>query len=106
RGYADALGVERVQGRETIDSDFGGPGDLVFVPRLSSSFDLTDEQTLVAGVSGAFGPNDTGVGKRTEIYGADLYWKWKAPNASEGFPYVSWQTEGIYERYEAGADAT
>src|SRR5206468_5368913 len=90
--------------RAALDRGLRGPGDLVFVPRLASSFDLTDEQTLVAGVSGAFGPNDTGIGKRTEIYGADLYWKWKAPNASEGFPFVSWQTEGLYERYQAGAD--
>jgi len=105
-GDADSLGVDRFHGRATIDRGLRGPGDLVFVPRLASSFDLSDNQTLVAGVSGAFGPNDTGIGKRTEIYGADLYWKWKAPNASEGFPYVSWQTEGIYERYEAGADAT
>jgi uncharacterized membrane-anchored protein YhcB (DUF1043 family) len=105
-GDADSLGVNRFHGRATIDRGLRGPGDLVFVPRLASSFDLSDEQTLVAGVSGAFGPNDTGIGKRTEIYGADLYWKWKAPNASEGFPFVSWQTEGLYERYEAGADPT
>jgi hypothetical protein len=104
-GDADSLGVNRFHGRETLDRSLRGPGDLLFVPRLASSFDLTDEQTLVAGVSGAFGPNDTGTGERTEIYGADLYWKWKAPNASEGFPFVSWQTEGLYERYEAGADA-
>jgi hypothetical protein len=103
-GEADATGVERFHGRQTIDRGLRGPGDLVFVPRLASSFDLTDQQTLVAGVSGAFGPNDTGAGKCTEIYGADLYWKWKAPNASQGFPFVSWQTEGLYERYEAGAD--
>ena len=105
-GDADSFGVQRFHGRATVDRNLRGPEDLVFVPRLASSFDLTDEQTLVAGVSGAFGPNDTGIGKRTEIYGADLYWKWKAPNASEGFPYVSWQTEGLYERYEAGADPT
>ena len=104
-GEPDDFGVDRFHGRETIDRTLRGPGDLVFVPRLASSFDLTDNQTLVAGVSGAFGPNDTGADKRTEIYGADLYWKWKASNASEGFPYVSWQTEGLYERFEAGADA-
>ena len=105
-GDGDSLGVARFHGRATMDRSLRGPGDLVFVPRLASSFDLTDNQTLVAGVSGAFGPNDTGVGKRTEIYGADLYWKWKAPNAHEGFPFVSWQTEGLFERYEAGADPT
>jgi hypothetical protein len=103
-GEPNAEGINTVHGRATIDRTLRGPQDLVYVPRLSSSFDLTDNQTLVAGVSGAFGPNDTGVQKRTEIFGADLYWKWKASNASEGFPYVSWQTEGLYQRFEAGAD--
>ena len=54
-------------------------------------------------VSAAFGPNDTGSGKSTEIYGADLYWKWKSPTAQAGFPFVSWQTEVLYERFQAGA---
>jgi len=79
------------------------PGNLLFVPHITSSFDLTDQQTLVAGVSAAFGPNDTGSGRRTEIYGMDLYWKWKSPTAQAGFPFVSWQTEALYERFEAGA---
>jgi len=103
-GDPDTLGVDRFHGRATVDRGLRGPGDLVFVPRLASSFDLTDQQTLVAGVSGAFGPNDTGTESRTEIYGADLYWKWKAPNAHEGYPFVSWQTEGLYEHFQAGAD--
>lgn len=105
-GDADALGVNRFHGRATIDRGLRGPQDLVFTPRLASSFELTDQQTLVAGVSAAFGPNDTGANTGTQIYGADLYWKWKAANAGEGFPFVSWQTEALYEVYEAGADAT
>jgi hypothetical protein len=36
----------------------------------------------------------------------DIYWKWKSPNAHEGFPFVSWQTEGLYQRFGAQADAT
>jgi hypothetical protein len=103
-GEPNSAGVDEIHGHPTIDRTLRGPQDLVYVPRLASSFDLSDEQTLVAGVSGAFGPNDTGVSTRTEIYGADLYWKWKAPNASEGFPFVSWQTEGLYQRYSAGED--
>jgi len=38
---------------------------------------------------------------RTEIYGLDLYWKWKLQPDS-GFPFVSWQTEALYQRFEAG----
>lgn len=98
------MGVNRFHGRTTIDRNLSGFGDLVYVPRLSSSFDLTDTQTLVAGLSGAFGPNETATDTRTEIYGADLYWKWKPANSQSGFPFVSWQTEALYQRFEAGAD--
>ncbi|HWA86531.1 MAG TPA: hypothetical protein VG710_09935 [Opitutus sp.] len=103
-GEPDPTGVERYAGRATIDRPLRGPQDLVFVPRIASSFELSDTQTLLAGVSGAFGPNDTGPHARTEIYGADLFWKWKPADASQGFPYVTWQTEALYRRFDAGAD--
>lgn len=93
----------QVHGHPTFERTLSGPQDLVYVPRLASSFELTDHQTLVAGVSGAFGPNETGDHSRTEIYGVDAYWKWKPSNASEGFPFVSWQTEFLYSRFGAGA---
>jgi hypothetical protein len=91
-------------GRATQDRRLRGIGDFLYVPRLASSFDITDEQTIVAGISGAFGPNDTGDHARTEIYGVDFYWKWKPVNARQGYPFVSWQTEGMYRKFDAGAD--
>jgi hypothetical protein len=93
-------------GRTPVDRGLRGPGDLLFVPRASASFDLNDEQTLVLGTSAAFGPNDSGTHTRSEIYGVDAYWKWKSPEAHGGFPFVSWQTEAMLRRYDAGADAT
>ena len=102
----DVDGVLRVHGRETIDRTLRGPGDMLFVPRITSSFELTDEQTLVVGASAAFGPNDTGADKRTEIYGVDLYWKWKPANAHAGWPFVSWQTEANYQNFQAAANLT
>jgi hypothetical protein len=105
-GEDDGTGVDRFHGRKTLDRNLRGPGDLLYVPRIASSFDLTDSQTLVVGASAAFGPNDTGDHLRTEIYGLDLYWKWKPANAHAGFPFVSWQTEALYQRFEAGADPT
>ena len=103
-GEDDGFGTNRFAGRMTSDRNLRGPQDLVYVPRIASSFEVTDTQTLVAGLSGAFGPNETGAHTRTEIYGVDLYWKWKPANAREGFPFVSWQTEGMYRRFGAGAD--
>jgi hypothetical protein len=78
-------------------------GDLLFAPRYAASFDLTDTQTLLLGVSGAFGPNSSGEDNHTQLYGADVFWKWKPSTQQGGFPFVSWQTEGIGRRYEAGA---
>ena len=89
-------------GRETLDRHLRGPGDLLFVPRIAASVDLTPQQTLLAGASAAFGPNDTGADSRAQIYGLDLYWKWKSPYAHAGFPFVSFQTEALYRRFEAG----
>lgn len=100
----EMLGADRVHGRATTDQHLGGAGDLLYVPRLASSFDLTDQQTLVVGASAAFGPNETGGSARTEIYGADIYWKWRPSNSQGGFPFVSWQTEFLYQAFEAEAD--
>ncbi len=103
-GEDDGTGVNRVHGRATTDYGLRSPGDLLYVPRLSTSFDLTESQTLVLGTSGAFGPNETGDHERTEIYGVDAYWKWKPAKSHMGFPFVSFQTEGLYQRFGAGGD--
>ena len=89
-------------GRETLDRPLRGAQDLAFIPRWENSFDLSPTQTLLVGVSGAFGPNDTGPHARTQIYSADIFYKWKPANAEGGWPFVKWQTEALYRRYEAG----
>lgn len=82
-----------------------GLGDMLFTPRFTASFDLTDSQTLLLGASGAFGPNSSGTDGDTctQIYGVDVFWKWKPTNAHGGFPFVSWQTEAMLRRYQLGA---
>ena len=89
-------------GRRTIDRTLRGVQDLVFVPRWENSVDLSPTQTVLAGVSGAFGPNDTGPNARTEAYSADVFYKWKPANAEGGWPFVKWQTEAIYRTFHAG----
>ncbi len=91
------FGRPNTQGRVT------SLGDMLFAPRYAASFDLTDAQTLVAGASAAIGPNGSGTDSATQIYGVDLFWKWKSPQQHAGFPFVSWQTEGMLRRFEAGA---
>ncbi len=103
-GEPDASGVARFAGRATVDRPLQGGRDLLFVPRIAFSTELTDTQTLLAGFSGAFAPNATGPDNRTTVVGADLYWRWKPANATNGFPFVSWQTEALYRRFSAAAD--
>lgn len=88
-------------GRPNAQGHVSSLGDMLFVPRYVASFNLSDSQTLVAGTSGAFGPN--GAGGDTQIYGADLFWKWKSPHQHAGFPFVTWQTEGMARRFHADA---
>lgn len=80
--------------------------DVLIVPRLTTSVDLTATQTLLIGVSAALGPNNSGPNARTQIYGADIYWKWKSATASAGFPFLSWQAEALFRRYDAAARAS
>jgi TolA-binding protein len=91
--------------RITTDREVRGLQDFVWIPRFENSFNLSDTQTVLAGVSGAFGSNETGANSRTQIYGADLLYKWKSSHAEGGFPFVKWQTEFMYRRFEAGHGA-
>src|SRR6266487_2937337 len=91
--------------RITTDREARGLQDFVWIPRFENSFNLSDTQTVLAGVSGAFGSNETGANSRTQIYGADLLYKWKSSHAEGGFPFVKWQTEAMYRRFQAGRGA-
>lgn len=90
-----------IHGGAAMERAVEGARDLLYVPRLATSFDLTSTQTLLVGASGAFGPNNSGPDAATQIAGADLYWKWKSPRASQGFPFVAFQAEAIERRYDA-----
>jgi hypothetical protein len=89
-------------GRMTTDRELRGLQDFVWIPRWENSVDLSPTQVVLAGVSGAFGSNETGANARTQIYGADFLYKWKSAHAEGGFPFVKWQTEAMYRRFEAG----
>lgn len=94
---------EPLFGRPVSQGKLAALGDLLFAPRYAASFNLTPAQTLLAGASAAFGPNGTGGGGDTQIYGVDLFWKWKSPRQHAGFPFVSWQTEAMMRRFDAAA---
>lgn len=96
---------DRLFGRERIARETHDLGDLLLSPRYAFSLDLTESQTLLAGVSAALGPNNTGADTDTQVYGLDWMWKWKSPRHHAGFPFVAWQTELLARRFEAGAFA-
>jgi hypothetical protein len=89
-------------GRLTTDREARGLQDFLWIPRFENSVNLSDTQTVLGGISGAFGSNETGAHSHTQIYGADLLYKWKSARAEGGFPFVKWQTEAMYRRFEAG----
>ena len=88
-------------GGEVVERPVKRLGDMLIVPRLTTSFDLTNTQTLVLGASAAYGPNNSGESARTRIYGADVYWKWKPEAAQVGFPFLSFQAEALTRSYDA-----
>ena len=93
----------RLFGRSAVPRDVRSFGDLLFTPRYAVSLDLTEAQTVLGGVSAAFGPNASGQDTSTQVYGVDLFWKWRPVTQHGGFPFVSWQTEAMLRHYQAGA---
>jgi hypothetical protein len=91
---------ETVFGATMMTGSVEDLSDMLYVPRYAFSVDVTDNQTILAGVSSAFGPNGTGPNGETRLYGADFFWKWKSPRANQGFPFVKVQAEGIWRNYD------
>ncbi len=74
-----------------------GPADLLYTLRLEQFFEITPSFSALLGISSQFGPNPTGAGNRTEIYGADLYLRWRPVNNPQRRS-VSLQVEAMQRR--------
>jgi hypothetical protein len=64
---------------------------------IKQFFPLSDDWSLSAGVSSASGPNPTGRDNRSEVYGADVYVKWR-PITYQSHQMVWLQTEWFCRR--------
>jgi hypothetical protein len=53
------------------------PLDLLYVLAIKQFFPLSDDWSLAWGLSGGFGPNDRGGDARTDVWGTDVYLKWR-----------------------------
>jgi len=76
------------------DIEVDSPKDFLYTAALKQFFPFGPAWSLLWGLSGQFGPNATGNGNRTEIYGTDLFLKWR-PVGSPEHVSVSLQAEGM-----------
>jgi hypothetical protein len=103
--YVELVGsATQAAGEGTTRSFFGdhdlgvhGVGDFEYVGAIKQFFPLSDDWSLAWGLSGAFGPNATGPDKRSEIYGTDVYLKWR-PITYESHQIVALHAEWFYRR--------
>jgi hypothetical protein len=109
--YVELVGTAQLATGETTARSFYGPnnpgvhslGDLLYVPALKQFFALSDDWSLSWGLSGAFGPNASGPGNRTDVYGTDVYLKFR-PITVGGYTIVALQSEWFYRRREVPDD--
>ncbi len=82
------------------------PGDVVYLTALKQFFPLDSDWSLAWGLSAMFGPNSTGRDNRSEIFGSDLYLKYRPISSGAGADdtLLSLQSEWIYRRRQVPGD--
>ncbi len=86
-----------------LDAGVHGFEDLRYTFALKQFFDLSDDWALQWGLSAMLGPNGTGSGNRSAIYGTDLFLRWK-PVGSAGRTSVDLLIELLLRTREVPAD--
>jgi hypothetical protein len=81
--------------RGADDPGIDGLEDFLYTTGLRQFLPFGSDWSLQTGISAQFGPNSAGNGNRTEIYGADLYLRWR-PVDSPRRTAVSVQLEGLF----------
>jgi hypothetical protein len=82
-----------------LDQGVASPLDLEYVFALKQFFALHEDLSLMFGLSAAIGPNPTGPDNETQIFGADLYLKYR-PTSSASSTIVALTAEAMYRRRE------
>ena len=91
-----------IGGRPYVYRPVRNLGDMLYSVRWENSWtDCCEQVTWLLGMSGAFGPNATGMNGNTQIYGLDLTRKWKPAKNERGWPFTIWTSEFIARRYRA-----
>jgi len=103
--YVELVGsATDAAGESTARSFFGandlgvdGPQDWQYTAAVKQFFPLSDNWSLFWGLSLAAGPNSTGRSNRTEIYGTDIYLKYR-PITYGSYTIVSLDLEWLLRR--------
>ena len=109
--YVEVLGsVTDATGESTARSFLGAgqggvtsPFDFQFTGAVKQFFPLSDDLSLLWGLSAANGPNPTGYRNRTDVFGTDVYLKYR-PLAGSDFTAVALQSEILYRRRQVPQD--
>lgn len=98
-GHSHGGGDMPIGGYELMQREESETGLNAVMLRWENSFDVTESLTAQLGLSAMTGPNATGPQGLTNIYGADIYFKWRPSNSFRGFPFVVFQTEFMRREY-------
>ena len=79
-------------------------GDLTWFARWVNGWDFTEQTSGRLGFSFLSGSNTTGDDGDTYIFGSDLKVKWLPASNFRGYPYVKWDSEGMYRYYDVDRD--
>ncbi|HYO56069.1 zinc-regulated TonB-dependent outer membrane receptor [Archangium sp.] len=109
--YVEVLGsVTDASGEATARSFLGAntsgvtsPFDFQFTAAVKQFFPLSDDLSLLWGLSAANGPNPTGYHNRTDVFGTDVYLKYR-PLTGSSFTTVALQAEVLYRRRQVPQD--
>ncbi len=109
--YVELVGsVTDAAGDESARSFYGAddpgvesPLDFQYTAAVEQFFALSDDWSLYWGLSAALGPNPTGRDNRTEVYGTDLYLKWR-PITYASDQEIAVQAEWLVRRRQVPED--
>ncbi|WP_375766008.1 zinc-regulated TonB-dependent outer membrane receptor [Archangium gephyra] len=109
--YLEVVGsVTDASGESTARSFLGAGGggvtspfDFQFTGAVKQFFPLSDDLSLMWGLSGANGPNPTGYHNRTDVLGTDVYLKYR-PLSAGSTTQVTLQAELFYRRRQVPED--
>src|SRR3954467_4331454 len=112
-GEAFSLGAPEAAAGPVASFGGGSATDLAYALEAKYFVPAGDEWSVYGGFKFANGGSPgfllaspagplPGAGRRSDLFGTDLYVKWKPPNVVGGYTSVAWQTEAIFRHLQDG----